>query len=183
MNRITPDIIRNCKQGDTTAFRELLTISNPYVYSVAIRILNNEEDARDAVQDSMIKVWKKLKGFDEKNNYKTWLYRITVHTCFDMLRKKKRDKTIMADEKFWEKMSSSLEEGSGKYRDKSEDLKLIRLLTGKLSPLQKAVFVMSEIMTLEQEEIAEILKIRKSAVKANLYHARQGIKKMMEFKM
>jgi RNA polymerase sigma-70 factor (ECF subfamily) len=180
MNPVNPDIIRKSKEGDMLAFRELVIRSTPYAYSVAFRILNDENYAKDAVQESMIKVWKKLDGFHEDNNFKTWLYRIVVHTCFDFLRKQKRNPEFRPDEKLWEKLGSSISEGRDSRLENRETAQIIRSLTNKLSPLQKAVFVMSELMQLEQEEIAEILNTNKSAVKANLYYARKGIKTMME---
>jgi RNA polymerase sigma factor (sigma-70 family) len=74
-------------------------------------------------------------------------------------------------------------DGTNIHLEKRETALIIRSLSRKLSPLQKAVFVMSELMQLEQEEIAEILNTNKSAVKANLYNARKGIKIMMEKKL
>jgi RNA polymerase sigma-70 factor (ECF subfamily) len=183
MNPLNPDIIRKSKAGDMLAFRELVIRSTPYAYQVAFRILNDEDEARDAVQESMIKVWKKLDGFHEGNNFKTWLYRIVVHTCFDILRKQKRNPEFRPDEKLWEKLGSSMADGTNIHLEKRETALIIRSLSRKLSPLQKAVFVMSELMQLEQEEIAEILNTNKSAVKANLYNARKGIKIMMEKKL
>jgi RNA polymerase sigma-70 factor (ECF subfamily) len=180
MNPVSPEIIRKSKEGDRLAFRELVIRSTPYAYSVAFRILNDEDNARDAVQESMIKIWKKLGGFHEENNFKTWLYRIVVHTCFDFLRKHKRNPEFRPDEKLWEKLGASLIDGKDTRFENQETAQVIRSLTNKLSPLQKAVFVMSELMQLEQEEIAEILNTTKSAVKANLYYARKGIKTMME---
>ncbi len=177
---VSPDIIKQSQQGDMLVFRDLVIRISPYAYSVAFRILNDEEEARDAVQESMIKVWKKLSGFREGNNFKTWLYRIVVHTCFDILRKKKRDPVIRADDKLWELLGTSIDEGNEMQMDTKDVAKIIRSLTAKLSPRQKAVFVMSELLHLEQEEIAEVLNIDKKAVKANLYYARKEMLKMIQ---
>ena len=179
MTALGPDIIRKIKTGDMLAFRELVIWSTPYAYSVAFRILNEEDDSKDVVQESMIKIWKKINGFNEVNNYKTWLYRIVVHTCFDFLRKQKRNSLIRPDDHLWEKIGNMLEDSGSNKLDNSDTSAIIRSLTLKLGPLQKAVFVMSELMNLDQDEIADILNINKTAVKANLYHARRGIKKMM----
>jgi len=180
MNPISPDIIKQIKQGNMLIFRELVMHATPYAYSVAFRILNDEDNAKDAVQESMIKVWKKLESFNENNNFKTWLYRIVVFTCFDILRKQKRSPLVRPDDRLWEKLGSSISEETNTKLDKNESSQLIRALTKKLSPMQKAVFVMSELMGLEQAEISEILNINKTAVKANLHHARKGMIKMIE---
>jgi RNA polymerase sigma-70 factor (ECF subfamily) len=180
MDPVNPKLISECKQGSVPAFRELVLQVSPYAFSVAFRILNDEDEAKNAVQESMIKVWKKLGGFNETGNFKTWIYRIVVHTCFDVLRKQKRERLIRVDDKFWMKAGSVLNEENYRSLEVRESAELLRELTRKLSPVQKSVFVMSELMELEQSEIAEILNIRKSAVKANLYYARKEIQRMME---
>lgn len=156
-------------------FRDLVTRYSPFAYAVAFRILNSEEEARDAVQDSMVKVWKKLDGFHEDNNFKTWLYRIVVNTCYDMLRQQKRRPEMKPDEALWQKLSLSTADGAGGQMENGELGRIIRSLTVKLSRRQKTVFILADLMNLGQDEIAEILGIRRSAVKASLFHARRAI--------
>lgn len=160
-------------------FRDLVIRSSPFAYSVAYRMLNDEALARDAVQDTMIKVWKKLNGLNEDANFKSWLYRIVVNTCLDMLRKRKRYREVRPDEKTWQQLGASVAEGSNTDLDKKEIAAVIGRLTRKLSPAQKAVFVLCDLMQLSHEDIAEVMEMNKNSVKSNLHHARRKIAEMM----
>ena len=161
-------------------FRELVTRSSPYAFSLAFRILNDEELSKDAVQESMIKVWKKLGSFDSRNNYKTWLYRIVVHTCLDYLRKNKRNPEMKTGDRGWELIKNRMGSDMTADMENTEMALVIQSLTEKLSPAQKAVFVMSDLMGLDHDEISYILGMGKNSIKSNLFHARKSIGKMIK---
>jgi RNA polymerase sigma-70 factor (ECF subfamily) len=128
----------------------------------------------------MITIWQKLKKIKSAEVYKTWIYRIVVNKCYDHMRKRKRNPEFVTDEQTWELISNRISVEPSVTLENSEISKIIGILTEKLSPRQKAVFVLSDLEGMSNDEISEITGISKSAVKANLYHARKSISEKVE---
>ena len=143
-------------------------------------MLGNEDQAKDVVQETMVTIWQKLKKIKTSQVYKTWIYRIVVNKCYDEMRKRKRNPEFVADEQTWGVISNMISEGPSIALENSEISKIISILTERLSTKQKAVFVLSDLEGMSNDEISEITGISKSAVKANLYHARKSISEKIE---
>jgi len=112
--------------------------------------------------------------------YKTWIYRIVVNKCYDEMRKRKRNPEFVTDDHTWELISNRISEGPSAALENKETSKIISVLTERLSTKQKAVFVLSDLEGMSNDEVSEITGISKSAVKANLYHARKSISEKVE---
>jgi RNA polymerase sigma-70 factor (ECF subfamily) len=108
------------------------------------------------------------------------MYRIVVNKCYDEMRKRKRNPEFVTDEQTWKLISNRISEGPSAFLENNETSKIIRILTEKLSSKQKAVFILSELEGMSNDEISGITGISKSAVKANLYHARKTISQRVE---
>lgn len=173
-------LIEECKGGNFNNFRKLVELSSPFAYSVAFRMLGDEDEAKDVVQETMVTIWQKLKKIKTAEVYKTWMYRIVVNKCYDEMRKRKRNPEFVTDEQTWQLISNRISESPSTALENNETSKIIRMLTEKLSIKQKAVFVLSEIEGMSNDEISGITGISKSAVKANLYHARKSISEKIE---
>ena len=173
-------LIEECRGGNFNNFRKLVEVTSPFVYSVAFRMLGNEEQAKDVVQETMVTIWQKLKKIKTAEVYKTWIYRVVVNKCYDQMRKRKRNPEFIADELTWALIANKVSEGASEALENSETSKIISLLTERLSPKQKAVFVLSDLEGMSNDKISEITGISKSAVKANLYHARKSISEKIE---
>jgi RNA polymerase sigma-70 factor (ECF subfamily) len=96
------------------------------------------------------------------------------------MRKKKRHPEYVADEQTWTLISNSISELPSADLEKEDNARIIKLMTERLSPKQKAVFVLSEIEEMSGDEISEITGMSKSLIKANLHHARKNISDMLE---
>jgi len=173
-------LIEECRGGNFNNFRKLIELTSPFAYSVAFRILGNEDQAKDVVQETMITIWQKLKRIKSAEVYKTWIYRIVVNKCYDHMRKRKRNPEFVTDEQTWELISNRISVEPSVTLENNETAKIIGILTKKLSPRQKTVFVLSDLEGMSNDEISEITGISKSAVKANLYHARKSISEKVE---
>jgi RNA polymerase sigma-70 factor (ECF subfamily) len=177
---IDSETIEECRKGNMHYFRKLVEIASPFVFSVAFRILGDEPQARDIVQESMITVWKTIYKIRSASSFKTWLYRIVVNKCYDQLRKRKRNPEFSADEKTWVLISNKIYEEPFKEMENRETIRIINLLTEKLSPKQKTVFVLSDLEEMSNEEISSITGMSRTNVKANLHYARKKIGEMIE---
>jgi len=187
LNNTIPDsvlldikLIEECRGGNLNNFRRLVALTSPFAFSVAFRILCDEDQAKDVVQETMVTIWQKLKKIRSSEGYKTWVYRIVVNKCYDQLRKKKRNPEFLADEKVWASISNNISVGPSADLENKETAQILRLLTNKLSPKQKTVFILADLEEMSADEISEITGISKSGVKANLYYARKSISEMVE---
>ena len=177
---VEPELIEECRKGDLHNFRKVVEKTSPMVFSVAFRMLGDEDAARDIVQETMVTIWQKLAKFNSAGSYKTWVYRIAVNKCYDQLRKQKRRNESRYDDQKWALISNHLSEDGITELENEENALIINLLTNKLSPKQKAVFILSELEEIPADEIAEITGLSKSVVKANLYYARKNIESLLQ---
>jgi RNA polymerase sigma-70 factor (ECF subfamily) len=173
-------IIEECRDGNLRNFGKLVELSSPVAFSVAFRMLGDEDQAKDIVQDTMVTIWQKLKKIKSPEGYKTWMYRIVVNKCYDQLRRRKRNREFVAEEVTWVLISNRISEEPLTDLENEETARIINQLTNRLSPKQKAVFILSDLEEMSSQEISEIMGLSKSGIKANLYYARKNISEMVE---
>lgn len=177
---IEKEILEKCREGSLHDFRKLVDLISPFTFSVALRILGDEKEAEDIVQETMITLWKSIKKVKSTESFMTWVYRIAVNKCYDLLRKRKRKSEFIVDEKTWAVISDRISENPSTVFENNEIVQLINLLTEKLSPKQKAVFVLSDLEEMSNEEVSLITGMSRTNVKANLHYARKRIGEMIE---
>lgn len=165
-------LIESCIKGDVHAFRELVEKVQKYAFTLAFRILLNDEEAKDAVQDSFIKIWKNLASYNSKYLFTTWMYRIVVNTCIDRLKEAKKQSEVYSEKN---DDSNSIEDSIVNR----ELARQIRLLSKGLPEKQRIVFVLIDLQGLTLEEASEVLNMPKGQVKSNLYYARKSIKEKL----
>jgi RNA polymerase sigma-70 factor, ECF subfamily len=165
-------LIESCKKGDVHSFRELVEMLQTYAYTLAFRILLNEEEAKDAVQDSFIKIWKSIGGYNGKYLFTTWMYRIVVNTCIDKLKEVKKLSEIYSDDF----SDSESHEDSMVNRELA---KQIRQLSKGLPEKQRIIFILIDLQGLNLDEASDVLKMTKGLAKSNLYYARKSIKEKL----
>jgi RNA polymerase sigma-70 factor (ECF subfamily) len=174
----TPDreILTRCIEGDGEAFRLLVERHQSYGYALAYRLLWNEEDARDIVQEAFVRVWQHLSRFNPEHRFTTWFYRIVTNLCYDRMRAKRRSRALARASAREVPMASDVEEA---YDHRTLAAR-IRRLAEDLKPRQRSVFILRDLQNLSVEETARVLGISKGAVKSNLYHARRNVRKRLE---
>jgi RNA polymerase sigma-70 factor (ECF subfamily) len=127
----------------------------------------------------MLTVWQKIGKIKSSDGFKMWLYRIVINKCYDELRRKNRSKEYTPDASEWGVISNHLSHDTIKEMENRETAALINLLTGSLSPKQKAVFVLCDLEEMSPDEVSAITGMRKANVKANLHYARKRISEMI----
>lgn len=173
-------LIEECRGGNLKNFRKLVELTSPFAFSVAFRMLGDEDQAKDVVQETMVTIWQKLRKIRSAEVYRTWIYRIVMNKCYDQLRSRKRNPEFVPDEKTWQLLSDRICENPSRELENSETARIINLLSEKLSPKQKAVFVLSDIEQLSHDEISAITGMSKTGIKSNLHHARKSISGLIE---
>ncbi len=177
---IENEVIERCRKGSLQDFKKLIELISPFAFSVAFRILGDEEEAKDLVQETMITLWKTMHKIKSSESFMAWMYRIVVNKCYDELRKRKKNPEFKVDGKAWDGISNKFSENPATSLENSDIANLITLLTARLSPRQKAVFVLSDLEEMSGEEVAAITGMSRTNIKANLHYARKRIAEMIE---
>src|SRR2546430_1504805 len=164
------ELVRRAQREDQEAFAELVRRHQHRVFAVAGGILRRREDVEDIAQQVFVKAYFSLKRFDQRAAFSTWLYKITVNECWDMLRKKKvRPLVYEADlsEEQARQVISSAQKGKD-VPDISERLearqRVERLLDG-LDERDRLMLILKEVEGFSIEEIAEVLNLNANTVK------------------
>jgi RNA polymerase sigma-70 factor (ECF subfamily) len=174
------ELVRAAQADDKEAFEELVRRHQHRVMAVAGGILRRREDAEEIAQQVFLKAYFSLKRFDQRAAFSTWLYKITVNECWDLLRKKKvRPLVYEADlsEEQAHQVLASEEKGSTEP-DISERLaaqqRVERLLEG-LDERDRLMLILKEVEGFAIEEIAEVVDLNANTVKVRLFRARRRI--------
>jgi len=174
------ELVRRAQREDKEAFEELIRRHQHRVFAVAGGIVRRREDVEDVAQQVFVKAYFSLKRFDQRAAFSTWLYKITVNECWDMLRKRKvRPLVYEADlsEEQARQVISSAEQGKDEP-DISERLearqRVERLLDG-LDERDRLMLILKEVEGFSIEEIAEVLNLNANTVKVRLFRARRRV--------
>ncbi|MDF3000612.1 MAG: sigma-70 family polymerase sigma factor [Bacillota bacterium] len=177
-------LIQKAKMGDEKSFESLILGCQSKAYNLAIRYLKNEEDAMDALQESFIKIFRHLNSFKEDSRFDTWVYRIVVNTCNDILRKNSSRKTTDSIFRTEDDKETVLEipDSSGapeEVYDKKEKSEHIMSCMDKLSQDQREIIILRDIQGFSYDEISEILKCSVGTVKSRINRSRLKLREIL----
>jgi RNA polymerase sigma-70 factor (ECF subfamily) len=169
--------------GEVDAFNQLVIKYQRLAYSVAYRMLQNEESAADAVQDSFVKAYRALGGF-KGGLFKSWLLRIVVNTCYDVLRVQQRyvsepiEDDPSGDSEETKPARQLVESGESphEYVERMELSSYIEVGIRSLPPDQRLVLTLCDVHGYSYEEIAEITSYPMGTVKSRISRARTKLR-------
>lgn len=174
--------------GEARAFEEFVTSQGPRLLSAARRLLGQEEDARDCVQEAFAKAFSALEGFEGRSSLGTWLYRILLNQCLMKLRKRQRQREVALDqlmpefdidscriEPLWQ-MPESVDDMVARKHVRDQ----VRTAIESLPEKARNVILLRDIEELSTKEAAEVLEISEGSVKVRLHRARAALKKLLE---
>ena len=173
-------LVRLAQAGDKEAFEELVRRHQHRVFSVAGGILRRREDVEDIAQQVFVKAYFSLKRFDQRAAFSTWLYKITVNECWDLLRKKKVRPLLYESDLSEEQAqqfsaSERLASGTQDVSDKLEAQQQVERLLQGLDQRDRMMLILKEVEGFAIEEIAEIMDLNANTVKVRLFRARRRI--------
>ena len=178
MKQINDDILTRCKTGDREAFRILVHTYQRMVFSLSLKMMCDEDDAKDCVQDVFLKVWQNIAGFDSRVSMSTWIYTIASHICLDKLKKKRRMSPLPDDESVFREYTEKADAQT--ELENRQWVAVVRILAEGLSGKQKLVFTLCQLEGLDSSEVQEITGLDAKQIKSNLYAARQIIRKRLK---
>lgn len=162
-------IITQIKNGDEQAFAELIEQYKLPIYKTAKSILKDEDDVCDAIQDTALSIYKNIQNLKNEEYFKTWVIRITINKCYDILKKHKLND---------EKMLKAQEDVSELHTNFDNNVILQTDLQTTLELLEenlRTVTVLYYYNDLSISEISDILNIPKGTVKSRVFRAREKL--------
>jgi len=168
-------LIRAAQSGDRDALIALLREIETHVYRTAYYILNNEQDAMDAAQEALIRIYTKIGSYEEKAQFKTWVQRIVTNICIDKFRRTKASVSIEEHNMVFPTENNVEEEVMSSYA--AQD---IREAIQQLPEHHRTVVVLRYLQDFSYTEIADSLGLPLNTVKSYLFRARRQLQTLLK---
>ena len=178
------ELVERAKRGDQSAFERLVLDNQNRVYSLALRLVNDREEAADLAQEAFVKAWQGLASFQGESSFSTWMYRLTTNVCIDWLRRQKRREGVepavsLDDENSgWAEPADRASDPQQVLEQSERGQALARGLA-RLPDWQRRVLVLRELSGLSYQEIAQALDIDLGTVKSRIARARLNLRKIL----
>jgi RNA polymerase sigma-70 factor (ECF subfamily) len=171
MDKKESELVAMVLSGNSEAFGPLVSPYAGTLLSVALRLTGDAEEAREAVQEALLKAFRHLAGFDPRRSFRNWLLTITANTARDCLRRKRRERRVR----------EALESGpTASFQEPGDPAGGLRIelerCLGLLTEGEREVFVLRDLEGLDIKETAEILNRSSIAVRVRLCSARKKIR-------
>ena len=173
------ELIRKCKAGDARFYEPLVRAYEPPALRLAVAMLGNLEDARDALQDSFVKAYESLHRFDLRRPFGPWFFQILRNHCRDMLRSRQARFRVEALDERLELRPEDAEKGPERVRQRAAARELLWRGLEKIGDEHREILVLKELQGLRYNEIAAILEIPEGTVASRLFHARRALKDVL----
>ena len=179
------DLIHKAQKGDESAFNELVCRYDRNVLSIALKYVNDHDDAKDIYQEVFLRVFRGLKKFQFKSEFSTWLYRITTNVCLTFVKSGKRQTMLRIDN---DMDADSIDDITGADDKKNSPDGLLERneiknnvieALEKLSPKQKMIFILKHFEGYKIREIAPMLDCSEGAVKKYLFEANHKLRSQL----
>lgn len=165
------ELVSRCKNGDKTAFAELVLRYQRPIYNASVSVLRRTEDANDVVQIVFLKVWEKLDEYDSQYKLFSWIYRIALNESLNLLRRNGREEPLEDETNIADNESANPEWQA----DEAQTSKKIQSTLMKMSTNDRIVLTLRHFSDFSYQEIANILDIDEKTVKSRLFSARQRL--------
>jgi RNA polymerase sigma-70 factor (ECF subfamily) len=172
------ELVRRFLAGDAPAFTDLVERHRDRVYGVCLRVIGNAEDAADAAQETFVTVFRKLDQFRGDALFTTWLHRVSVNTCYDLLRKRSRQPLLrsLPDD------DGPMPEPGPPIADHADEV--VGTLDAAIALASvpeefRVALVLADIQDLPYEEIARVLDVPVGTVKSRVHRGRLALARAM----
>lgn len=171
------EIITALLNGDQKAFKVLYDLFADKVYNTALSYAQNEQDAEEITQDVFTSVFRNISRFKGNSSIDTWIYRITVNTSLNLLKKRKRFS--------WLKFGDTVEKQTdfvhpGVLMENKEHAQTLFKAIERLPDKQKTAFILSFVEELPRQEVADIMEVSLKAVESLLQRGKKSLRGQLE---
>ncbi len=177
-------LVKEFRKGSLESFEELIKRYETKAFSLAMRLTKSQLDAEEVLQDVFVTVYRKLKNFEGKSTFSSWLYRITVNTSFMKLRKRRSDRTTPIEDLSPTTTHKALAKAasaptSDGIAARHELCSALDDAIKRLPEEYRPVFVLRDVDGLSSIEVSKILRISIPAVKSRLHRSRALLRKRL----
>ena len=182
-------LVRRARSGDQRAFRLLVERYQKKVYTVALGMVKDPEEALDVAQEAFVKVHRYLGHFKGDSSFYTWLYRITTNVCIDVLRRRSGSRTDSVEyddsveldlaEANLGALSSQLDTDPARAALRRELGDKLEEALAQLPEKHRAILLLRELEGMSYEDLARTLDIPKGTVMSRLFHARAKVQRLL----
>jgi RNA polymerase sigma-70 factor (ECF subfamily) len=166
------DLVRACRAGHTQAFDTLLARYEKPVFNAALRMLGDEDDAKDVTQTAFLKAFEHLDRFDAKYKFYSWIYRIALNESINLLKGRKGRRPL--DERW-----PSDWRGPEQITRDQERHRRIQEALMQIQPDYRSVIILRHFLECSYREMGQILELPEKTVKSRLYTARQRLREVL----
>jgi RNA polymerase sigma factor (sigma-70 family) len=164
-------LIEKTLKGDLLSFEKIVRKYNSIVYTLALRILKNHEEAEELSQDVFVKVYSALATFNHKSKFSTWIYKITFNNSINRLRSQKK---YFDTQEINENMITGFYDQND-YHEEEEEKKIILDCISALPETERIIITLYYYDDMPVKEISEIIGISPANVKVKLFRSRQKL--------
>lgn len=167
-------LAEQCRAGNAPAFERLYELHGARMKSIAANLLGDLADAEDAVQESFVKIFRGAASFRGGSRFSTWVYRVLVNSCYDMLRKRRRRPEPAAQ------AAEGLDASRLAAPAADHPLRLsLEACLEDLHPKRRAVFLLFEVEGFTHREVGEILGFQEGTSRTLLFEARRDLQRSL----
>ena len=174
------ELVRKCQSGDARFYEPLVRAYEPAGMRIALGMMGNVEDARDALQEAFVKAWGNLGRFDMKRPFGPWFFQILRNHCRDMLRSRLSRSKLEVEDEAIETRPMDAEAGPERSRERGAAKEILWRGLDRIGADHREIIVLKELDGFRYPEIAEILGIPEGTVASRLFHARRALKDALE---
>jgi RNA polymerase sigma-70 factor (ECF subfamily) len=180
--------VRRARAGDHEAFRVLVERNQGRLYRLALRVLRDEDAARDAVQEGLLKAYASLDRFEERSRFSTWVYRLVLNQCIDLRRRERADRRVqwpegdpVEDAALEPAIDADLPPPSGPLEEvaRKETREQVARAVDALPEATRATLLLREVDGLSYAEIADVQRIPRGTVMSRLHYARRRVQQAL----
>ena len=178
------ELLKRCVSQDPEAYNEFFTRYNRKIFNTAYRILGEEASAEDALQETMMNIYRGIANFRGDSKVSTWISRITINVCLGMLRKKKNRQFVdIEEDEFARKLPAETTAGTDPfaYTSQTELRTLVNEALSRMSEKQRLAVRLHDMEGNTIQEIARITRCPAGTVKSRLFYGRQEFKDIFNF--
>ena len=173
------------RKGNQQAFRVLVERHSHSLFRLAFRMTGNEQDAEDLVQETFLRAYKKMRDFDGRAAFATWLYRICANCSLDLLRAKKSRRELHPAEdaeetRSWLDSVATPDPSPERLTHSNQITGLLEPALKRLSDMERAAFILRHYEGCDIEEIARTLGVQPNAAKHSVFRAVQKLRRALE---
>ena len=173
-------LIKRAAKGDSDAFETLIRAHESRMYAVTLRMCGSREDAQDCLQEAMLRIYKAMDSFRGQSSFGTWVYRITMNTCLDELRRRKVRQSTSLDAMLETGWSPTDETNTPEKNSlRNEQRRSIEKAIATLPEDMRSAVVLRDIHGFSYEEIAQILSANVGTIKSRISRGREKLREAL----